>query len=35
MGLEKPKEQIIGIVKDMLDHDIHSILITRVDQEKK
>lgn len=33
-GAGKTKEQIIGIVKDMLDHDIHSILITRVDQEK-
>ena len=33
-GAGKTKEQIIGIVKNMLDHDIHSILITRVDQEK-
>lgn len=33
-GAGKTKEQIIGIIKDMLDHDIHSILITRVDQEK-
>lgn len=33
-GAGKTKEQIVGIVKDMLDHDIHSILITRVDQEK-
>ena len=30
----KTKEQINGIVKNMLDHDINSILITRVDQEK-
>ena len=33
-GAGKTKEQIIGIVKNMLDHDIHPILITRVDQEK-
>lgn len=33
-GAGKTKEQINGIVKNMLDHDIHSILITRVDQEK-
>ena len=32
---ERPNRQgIIGIVKNMLDHDIHPILITRVDQEK-
>ena len=33
-GAGKTKEQIIGIVKDMLDHDIQSILITRINDEK-
>ena len=33
-GAGKTKEQIIGIVQNMLDHDIHSILITRVNDEK-
>lgn len=33
-GAGKTKEQIIGIVQNMLDHDIHSILITRVNEEK-
>ena len=34
-GAGKTKEQIIGIVQNMLDHDIHSILITRVNDEEK
>ena len=34
MVQEKQRNKFIGIVQNMLDHDIHSILITRVNDEK-
>ena len=33
-GEGKTKEQIVGIIQNMLDHDVPSILATRVDQDK-
>lgn len=33
-GEGKTKEQIVGIIQNMLDHDVPSILATRVDHEK-
>lgn len=33
-GASKTKEQIAGIIGNMLDHDISNILVTRIDKEK-
>jgi len=33
-GLSKTKQQIAGIIENMLNHDVKNILVTRVDQEK-
>ncbi|WP_294578690.1 nickel pincer cofactor biosynthesis protein LarB [uncultured Thomasclavelia sp.] len=33
-GESKTKEQIAGIINNMLDHDVSNILVTRVSQEK-